>query len=121
MRILTIISFGILTDIVNSSIGTNQKYNIKKNFQVSPTYGLPCLIDSFKKQSFFVCLATCNSNPNCLAIIFQKNGIPINSANCFLYSRIFQNIELSVTIGSDLYEKKKNNNITEINGRLLNG
>jgi hypothetical protein len=119
MKIFTLISFGILKDIVYSSIGTNQKYNIKKN--VSPTYGLPCLIDSIKKQSFFVCLVTCNSNPNCLAIIFQKDGLNINLANCFLYSRIFQDIELSVSMGSDLYEKKKTYNITELNGRLLNG
>jgi len=120
MRILTFISFGILTHIVNSSIDTNQKYNVKKNVQVSPTYGLPCLIDSMKKQSFFVCLGTCNSNPNCLAIIFQKDGLNINSANCFLYSRIFQDIDLSVSMGSDLYEKKRAN-IKELNGRLLNG
>jgi hypothetical protein len=121
MKILTLVSFGILTDIVNSSLDTNQKYNVKKNVQVSPTYGLPCLIDSIKKQSFFVCLGTCNANPNCLAIIFQKDGLNINSANCFLYSRIFQDIELSVSMGSDLYKKKQAYNITELNGRLLNG
>jgi hypothetical protein len=121
MRILTFISFGILTDIVNSSLDTNQKYNVKKNVQVSPTYGLPCLIDSIKKQSFFVCLGTCNLNPNCLAIIFQKDGMNINSANCFLYSRIFQDIELSVSMGSDLYEKKTTYKIAELNARLLNG
>ena len=121
MKILTLVSFGILTDIVNSSLDTNQKYNVKKNVQVSPTYDLPCLIDSIKKQSFFVCLGTCNLNPKCLAIIFQKDGININSANCFLYSRIFQDIELSVSMGSDLYEKKQTYNITELNARLLNG
>jgi hypothetical protein len=121
MRILTLISFGILTDIVFSTIGTNQNYNIKKNVQVSPTYGLPCLIDSIKKQSFFVCLGTCNSNPNCLSIIYQKDGMNINSANCFLYSRIFQDIKLSARMGSDLYGKKQTYNITELNGRLLKG
>ena len=121
MRILTLISFGILTDIVYSSKDTNQKYTVKKNVQVSPTYGLPCLIDSIKKQSFFVCLGTCDLNPNCLAIIFQKDGMNINSANCFLYSRIFQDIELSVSMGSDLYEKKTTYKITELNARFLNG
>jgi hypothetical protein len=121
MRILTFISIGILTDIVNSSISTNHKYNVKKNVKVSPTYDLPCLINYIKKQSFFVCLGTCNANPNCLAIIFQKDGININSANCFLYSRIFQDKELSVSMGSDLYEKKTTYNLTELNARLLNG
>jgi hypothetical protein len=121
MRILTIISFGILTDIVFSTIGTNQNYNIKKNVQVSPTYGLPCLIESIKKLSFLVCLASCNSNPNCLAIIFQKNGINISSANCILYSKIFQDIELAGSMGSDLYEKIFTFSRTELNGRLLNG
>ena len=121
MKILTLVSFGILTDIVYSSIDTNQKYNVKKNVKVSPTYDLPCLIDSIKKQSFFVCLGTCNLNPKCLAIIFQKDGININSANCFLYSRIFQDIDLSLSMGSDLYEKKQTYNITELNARLLNG
>jgi hypothetical protein len=121
MKILTLVSFGILTDIVYSSIGTNQNYNIKKNVQVSPTYGLPCLIESIKKLSFLVCLASCNSNPNCLAIIFQKNGINISSANCFLFSTIFQDIELSESMGSDLYEKKTTYEITELNARLLTG
>ena len=121
MKILTLVSFGILTDIVYSSIDTNQKYNVKKNVKVSPTYTLPCLIDSIKKQSFFVCLGTCNLNPKCLAIIFQKDGININSANCFLYSTIFKDIELSESMGSDLYEKKTTYKITELNARLLTG
>jgi hypothetical protein len=121
MRILTLISFGILTDIVFSSISTNQKYNVKKNVQVSPTYGLPCLIDSMVKELIYFCLASCNSNPNCLAIIFQKDGMNINSANCFLYSTIFKDIELSESMGSDLYEKKTTYKITELNARLLTG
>ena len=121
MRIFTLISVGILTEIVNSSISANQNYNIKKDVQVSSSYGLPYLIDSVEKKLILFCLASCNSNPNCLAIIFQKNGINISSANCFLFSKIFQDIELLVSMGSDWYEKKICYNITELNVRLLNG
>jgi hypothetical protein len=106
MRILSLISFGILTDIVYNSIATNQIYKKKQNMQVSPTYGLPYLIDSIDKELIFLCLASCNSNPNCLTVIFQKNEINMKSVFCFIYSKNFANKELSETIGFDLYEEK---------------
>jgi hypothetical protein len=121
MKILTLVSFGILTDIVYSSMGGNQNYIIKKNVKFSQLYNLTYLIDSSQKQLLLFCLASCNSNPNCLAIVFLKNGINLNTGNCFLYSKIFQDIELSVSMGSDLYVKKISYNITELNIRLLNG
>jgi hypothetical protein len=105
MKILTILTI-IITDIVNASIDTNQNYNIKKNIQVFPTYGQPYIIDSREKFSFLLCLASCNSNPNCLTIMFLENVIDLNPGKCKLFSKIFENIELTGTMGSDLYEKR---------------
>jgi hypothetical protein len=106
MRILSLISFGILTNIVYNSIATNQIYKKLQNMQVSPTYGFPYLIDSMDKELIIFCLASCNSNPNCLTVIFQKNVINMKSVFCFMYSKNFADKELSASIGFDLYEKK---------------
>jgi hypothetical protein len=81
---------------------------------------LTYLIDSKEKYSFLLCLASCNSNPNCLTIIFQENEISLNPENCSLFSKKFQDIEFSASMGTDLYVKISYNR-TFLNVRLLNG
>ena len=103
MKIIILISFVALSSLVLSSMNTYQNYNMKKNS--SPINGLPYLVDSFPKQAFFFCLAACNSNLNCLTIVFQMNSVNSNQGVCKLYSKKFQDTDLISSMGSDLYEK----------------
>ena len=107
MKIKALISFGILVSLVQSyySMNRNQNYNIKKNIKVSSN-GLLYLIGSLQNQAFFFCLAACNSDSNCLTIVFQKSAVNSNSGICNLYSKIFKDTDLNISIGSELCEKE---------------
>ena len=105
MKIFTLILFVILIILVRSSINTNQNYNMKIN--VCPKISQPYFIQSIKKQSFLFCLADCNSNPNCLTIVFQKSADNSNPGTCILYSKIFQDTDLIISMDSKIVRKNK--------------
>ena len=105
MKIIILIAFSILLILVHCTMNTNQNYNCKKNYEVDKTIGLQYLIESSTKNGFFFCLSACNLNTNCLTIVYQKNSMSMNTGTCVLYSKIFQDSEIIVSMGSDLYSK----------------
>jgi len=100
MKILLLISFGILLFSVDCTMNSNQNYNYKNNNKVNKISGL-----KYRKRNngLFFCLFACKLNPNCLTIMFKKNSISINT--CILYSKMFQDLESIISMGSVLYSK----------------
>ena len=80
------------------------------DFKVSQNHGIDlavnkiCLISSFNKMAELLCLASCNFNQECLAVVFDKSK-EVNT-NCFLYNRYFQTNELIPSSNSTVFEKK---------------
>ena len=105
MKIIILIAFGFPLILVHCTMNTNQNYNCKKNYEVNKTIGLQYFIESSTKNGFFFCLSACNLNPNCLTIVYQKNSMNMNTGTCILYSKIFQESEIIISMGSDLYSK----------------
>ena len=105
MKIIILIAFSILLILVHCTMNTNQNYKCKKNYEVDKTIDLQYLIESSTKNGFFFCLSACNLNTNCLTIVYQKNSMSMNTGTCILYSKIFQDSEIIVSMGSDLYSK----------------
>jgi hypothetical protein len=103
------------------NININLKYKSQKNYEVNQTIGQAYLIESTRKNSYFMCLSACNLYQNCLTSVFQKND---DSRICLLYSKIFQESEKSISSVSDLYAKLSDSpiySLQELNIWLLNG
>jgi hypothetical protein len=102
-------------------ININQKYKSQKSYEVNQTIGQAYLIESTRKNSYFMCLSACNLYQNCLTSVFQKID---DSRICLLYSKVFQESEKRISNVSDLYAKLSVSPIysfQELSIWLLNG
>ena len=104
MKIIILFAFGFLLILFHCTVKTNQNYNYKKNYEVIHKIIIQqYLIESSTKNGFFLYLSACNLEPNCLTTVYQKNSMSMNTGTCILYSNIFQDSEITVSMASDLY------------------
>ena len=79
-------------------------YKVSKNHGLDMATSEKFLISSFYKPADLICLASCNSNPECLTIVYDQNQGMIR--NCFMFNRYFNSSELIPLSTSNVYEKK---------------
>jgi hypothetical protein len=83
---------------------------VQHDFKVSKDHGVDilgsetCLISNVYKSSRMTCMGSCNSNPECLTVVFDRNKGLIR--NCFFYNRYFNSSEFILSSTSIVYEKK---------------
>ena len=89
---------------------TEMKSNSMSNtFKIYKTTALVRGMDinkfaSIKSHAELFCILSCNSNPDCLTVVFESMQSAEN--NCFLFNRIFDSTKHTLSIISSLYEKK---------------
>jgi hypothetical protein len=79
-------------------------FKVSKNQCVDLAVSKTCLISSVYKMVDLFCLASCNSNPECLTVVFDQSQEMIR--NCFMYNRYFKSCELIASSNSTVYKKK---------------
>jgi hypothetical protein len=64
------------------------------------------LISKLNKPGEILCIALCNSNQECVSVVYDKRSELIE--NCFLYNRFFNSSEIIQSSTSTMYVKKLN-------------
>ena len=80
------------------------EFKVSKNQYINMMMGESSLISSVNKMGDLFCVASCNSNPNCLTAVYDNSQGGITK--CFSYSRYFKVNELIPSTTSIIYEKK---------------
>jgi hypothetical protein len=97
--ILTILQFEL---VIPETI--QHDFKVSKDQSVDLEASVTSLISSFNKSSEMACIGSCNSNVECLTVVYDQNkGIP---KNCFIYNRFFKLNELKPSSTTAAYEKK---------------
>ena len=78
-------------------------FKIYKNTALKLDIGIDKLALT-KSQAELFCISLCNSNPDCLTVVFEN--MQPTEKKCFLFNRIFDSTEHTSNINSNLYEKK---------------
>jgi hypothetical protein len=100
--ILTILQFEL---VIPETVQHN--FKVSKNQIVDMAASETCLISSLNKTFEITCLGSCNSNVECLTVVYdQSKGI---TKNCIIYNRYFKSNELKPSSTSTVYEKKSGN------------
>ena len=92
MVILILINFWCQLLSVQQTETVQHEFKVSKNKEISMTIGESSLISSVNKMGDLFCVASCNSNPNCLTAVYHNSQGRI--VNCFIYSRYFMANEL---------------------------
>jgi hypothetical protein len=61
------------------------------------------IISSMRKESYIFCLATCNSNQECLTSVYIESAA---TDNCILYKKDFDSTETTTSSNTKLFIKK---------------
>jgi len=97
--ILTILQFEL---VIPETV--QHDFKVSKNQIVDMAASETCLISSLNKSFKMTCIGSCNSNVECLTVVYdQYKGI---TKNCFIYNRYFKPNELKPSSTSTAYEKK---------------
>ena len=104
MVILILINFWCQLLSVQQTETVQHEFKVSKNKEISMTIGESSLISSVNKMGDLFCVASCNSNPNCLTAVYDNSQGGITK--CFSYSRYFKVNELIPSTTSIIYEKK---------------
>jgi hypothetical protein len=88
-------------------------FKVSKNQSIDLTASEKCLISSVYKSSRMTCMGSCNSNPECRTVVYNRNK-GINS-NCFFYNRYFDSSEMMVSNTSTVYQKKLGSHLIKTN------
>ncbi len=94
-------------------------FKVSKDQVVDLTASETCLISSVYKSSEMTCIGSCNSNLECLTVVYDQNkGI---TKNCFIYNRYFKSNELKPSSTSAAYEKNLGYNLIfqKLNSNLI--
>ena len=100
MVLIKILIFSILKLACTNLEKLQHDFKVSKNRSID----LACLISSICKSSRMTCMGSCNSNPDCVKVVFdQSKGI---NGYCFMYNRYFKSSDMMISSTSSVYEKK---------------
>ena len=92
-----------LVPVVKTEI-VQREFKVSQNQDINMTIGDSSLISSVNKLSRMTCIATCNSNPNCMTAVYDNSQGRIT--NCFIYNRYYKAYQLIPSSKSIIYEKE---------------
>ena len=98
--------------VVLTANSKGKDFDILKNQDVNSTVAATCnkLILKVNKPSEIFCIASCNSNSECVSVFYNNKNALI--PNCFLYNKYFNSSELVPSNTAILYQKKQINSLT---------
>ena len=105
---MIIIGISLILRLTSIQADTIQhEFNVSKNQDVNMNLVESNLkISSLNKMVDLLCVASCNSNSECMTVVYDyRRGL---TNNCFLYKINFHISELLESNTSTLYEKKFN-------------
>ncbi len=92
--------------LLSMSYTVDNNFKILNNQVVNSTVAETCnnLISKENKLFRMLCIAACNSNQECVSVVYDKRSGLVE--NCFLYNRSFNSSEITQSSTSIIFEKE---------------